>query len=137
LPAGSTKITLGSTLVTSGINAVLTAGGGISGRVTVAGGAGLGNVEVWLFDADGTLIVDRPARTGARGYYRVAGLAPSSAGYTVCFHAGTAAGGYADQCSRNIPWDGNVYVPPPAHTTRVAVTAKAITPGANAQLRKK
>ena len=98
------------------------------------GGAGLGGVVPEVVGAGG-LVVARGA-TASNGSYKIRGLPPSAAGYTVCFFAGGATGGssptgYASQCYKNVPWDGaNVLE---TGTTPVLVLAGAFST-ANAAL---
>lgn len=87
--------TAGTTV--TGIDASLTLGGSIAGKVTGAGGAGLAGVVVLAFNADGA--ISAVALSGADGSYQTPGLAPGS--YTLLFDtifAPTAASrGYIDE----------------------------------------
>jgi hypothetical protein len=140
LPPGATPVPVTAGKLTTAVNAALNDGGGISGTVTAAaGGAKLGNLDVWVFTSSG----DEAGwtTTGTNGTYQVTGLIPAS-GYRVCFDASEAAGGssplgYASQCYRNVPWAGGSGPGPgrPAPgAAPVAVTNGRLTPAVNAAL---
>jgi hypothetical protein len=140
LPPGATPVPVTAGKLTTAVNAALNDGGGISGTVTAAaGGAKLGNLDVWVFTSSG----DEAGwtTTGTNGTYQVTGLIPAS-GYRVCFDASEAAGGssplgYASQCYRNVPWAGGSGPGPgrPAPgAAPVPVTNGRLTPAVNAAL---
>jgi hypothetical protein len=137
-PAGTTAVPVTAGATAGAINAALTDDGAVSGTVTAAvGGAGLDGVSVEVidvFNGDNTV---RSTSTGRNGTYKIIGLAPSTAGYAVCFDAGFATGGssttgYASQCYKNLSWPGSGA--PPAGTTAVPVSAGATAGGINATL---
>ncbi len=87
---------------------------------------------VRLYSSDSQFVTDQ--RTGASGGYTLSGLAPAS--YQVCFEAATATGGksrsgYADQCYKNVSWNGGqsavpkkaTAVPVPAGKTTTDISA--------------
>jgi hypothetical protein len=133
LPAGVTRVRVGVGTITAGINAALTPGGAISGKVTAAvGGAPVSGVAVDVSDASGDDLAS--ATTSAAGTYSVPGLAPAPGGDIVCFDATDQVGviGFASQCYKGVAWNtGN---PPPAGVTRVKVKAGTTTAGINAAL---
>ena len=133
---GSTPVTVRAGAITTGINSVWAAAGGISGQVTDAAGAGLSRVQVVVTEADG---FTQSAYTTSTGRYLVTGLA-ASAGAGVCFVPETdaAAGGivprtgYASECYPTVPYRGGPSLP--RGTTGVPVTPGHVTAGINAKL---
>ena len=118
VPAGATA---------SGINASLVTGGAISGRVTAAaGGAGLKNVTIDLFDSGGRQVAS--GTTTFTGTYSLSSLSPATTGYTVCFDATNATGGgsnerYLSECYKSVGWSKGPS--PPTGTTPVSVSSAA------------
>jgi hypothetical protein len=107
-PPGTTSVPVSLGKVTSGVSATLLPQAGISGTVTAAaGGAGLSGVQVRIFDANGLYLVS--TATTSTGSYVIAGLAPSSGGYLVCFDASQLS--YASQCYSKVPWSGGYIAP--------------------------
>ena len=134
LPGGVTRVGVSTGTTTAGIDAALTPGGAISGRVTAAaGGAPVSGVNVDVVDGRGNQLAS--ATTSAAGTYSVTSLAPASGGYIVCFDAADAPGnatGFASQCYKGLAWAyGNA---PPAGVTLVRVRAGTTTAGINAAL---
>lgn len=76
---------------TSGINAALSFGGEISGRVTASGGAGIPDVWVEVTDLDNLLVDD--TQTDGDGYYTLSGI--RSGDYKVFFQG--VYEGYVDE----------------------------------------
>jgi Carboxypeptidase regulatory-like domain len=90
----------------AGVNVALPAGGAISGHVRAADvGTLLSDLQITVYDHAGHFVIQAATRPPhGHGKYTVAGLAPSSAGYTVCF------GGYADPApARHDPYVGQCY----------------------------
>jgi hypothetical protein len=106
---------------TPGINAQLTVGGGISGRVTGVGGAGLANVVVFVYDSDGYSVKD--VLSDWDGTYKVTGLATGK--YKIRFDTEYNSG-YLGK------WYHNKTTEDEADT--VSVTAPHITKGIKEQL---
>ncbi|MCU0286523.1 MAG: carboxypeptidase regulatory-like domain-containing protein, partial [Acidobacteria bacterium] len=93
LTADNVMVTAGQT--TSGINAVLTSGGGsISGRVTDENGTGIANVTVNV-EKDWTDVDYWYGQTDANGNYQVTGITPGT--YHVYFLSSTTPVSYAPQ----------------------------------------
>ena len=104
----------------SGINAVLAAGGGISGTVTNASGTGIANVDVQIFDVSDNKVAE--GLTAADGTYTF--IALSTGNYAVKFsHNGSD---YLDQWYSGESSFGSA--------TPVPVTAPNTTSGINAVL---
>jgi hypothetical protein len=104
----------------SGINAVLAAGGGISGTVTNASGTGIANVDVQIFDVSDNKVAE--GLTAADGTYTF--IALSTGNYAVKFsHNGSD---YLDQWYSGESSFGSA--------TPVPVTAPNTTTGINAVL---
>ena len=131
--ATGVQVTAGST--TSGINAVLSDAGGISGTVDDSSSNPLSDVEVEVLTQSGTYLSE--SYTLSDGTYSVVGLAPGT--YDVCFYVstdneptgGSSTTGYLDQCYNDVSWNG--YLPPSGATT-VQVTAGSTTSNVNAAL---
>lgn len=105
---------------TTGISAVLSAAGAVSGEATSAG-MPLADVSVSVLDGSGDLITT--ARTGTDGTYAISGLTPYPAGYVVCFdgrNLGGSGTNYATECWQDQPWSGNAGQIP-AGATRVKI----------------
>ncbi|MCX7591686.1 MAG: carboxypeptidase-like regulatory domain-containing protein [Kiritimatiellae bacterium] len=100
IPATATPLTVTEGII-SNINFVLSLGGAITGRVTDASGAGLGNVWIDAYDVDGNLI--RSTLSEATGSYRIRGLPAGS------YYLRTAALGLnqADEWFDDIPVVGS------------------------------
>ena len=133
---GATPVPVSAGRMARAVGAALGAAGGISGTVTaVAGGAGLGGVDVEVFASSGDY--EGSVTTGADGTYKMTGLPAATPGYRVCFYASDATGGsshhgYLSQCYRNVPWEGGFNPAPGA--TPVPVTAGRLAPGVGAAL---
>jgi uncharacterized repeat protein (TIGR02543 family) len=84
-------VTQGST--TSGINAVLAAGGGISGRVTNSGGGGIPSVVAYAYTAAGSQV--SYDHTDSNGDYEIMGVASGS--HKVYFYATGAPGDFISE----------------------------------------
>ena len=119
--ADNVAVTAGAT--TSGINAVLAAGGRVTGTVTNAAGAGLAGIFVSAYRDDGSggwyWVNRRP--TAAGGAYNLGGLPAGT--YRIEFEG---SGAYARQYYNNKPTLSS--------GDDVVVTAGATTPGINATL---
>jgi hypothetical protein len=114
IPAGAASVPVTADAVTGGINAALTAGGAITGKIQANGGlVADGFAEV--FDANGGQVGG--AGTSASGVYRINGLTPTA--YTVCF--GGPDSSLLAQCFKKVPWDGDSR-DLPDNTTPVGVT---------------
>ena len=113
------------------VNAALSVGGEITGKVTDASSNPLAGVHVWV-GPDPADSHDSGVVTKADGTYAVRGL--ESARYVVCFNPAGATGGvaphgYAPQCFRDSPFDfGQVYGP------TVPVDDGEVTPGVDQAL---
>jgi hypothetical protein len=123
---GATAVAVTAGTTTSGINAVLAAGGGISGTVTDSAHSPLSGVSAKVFTSLGSML--RSTTTAVDGTYSVIGLPAAS--YEVCFDGSGA--GASDQCYSNVAWDGAAS--PVGVATQVVVTAGAVTGGINATL---
>ncbi|MFI5010207.1 MAG: carboxypeptidase regulatory-like domain-containing protein [Solirubrobacterales bacterium] len=107
------------------VNAALSSGGLISGRVTAAsGGAALAGIEVCASETSGELF-GNCASTNAGGEYTISGL-PSGASYIVGFSRGREGGNYAPQWYNGMPSKTGA--------TPVAVIAGSTTPNIDAAL---
>ena len=122
--ADNVAVTAGAT--TSGINATLAVAGHVTGTVTKAGGAGLGNIHVNAYRSDGSggwePVDITGARTAADGTYDLGRLPTGS--YRIGFQ--DDAGVYAAQYYNNKPTL--------ATADNVAVTVGVTTPNINATL---
>ena len=103
--------------------------------MTSAGGGGVSNVTVDVFDPQGNL--DASATTNAGGAYVLSGLDPSANPYTVCFDASNAVGGssaygYSSQCYRGVPWGASRF---PAGGAKAVTLRRGELTKANAALR--
>ncbi|MFC6705027.1 beta strand repeat-containing protein [Flexivirga alba] len=134
-PAGTTAVAVTSGSIHSGVNATLSAAGGISGTVTdAAGGADLTDVTVNVYDGSGNAVSS--ASTDGAGTYTAGGIPAGS--YTVCFtpasdSGGSSATGYVPQCYKNVPWDGSSS-DLPSGTTPVSATTGTTHSGIDAAL---
>jgi YD repeat-containing protein len=107
-------VTAGAT--TSGINAVLSPAGRISGRVTDTTGTGIGNVYINVTDTSGAPMGMEGAMTQPDGTYTVYGLPAGS--YKINFYGGNAGpAGYVGQ------WYNNQVSPALAQLVTVSVSA--------------
>ncbi len=121
LLAGATTVTVTAGKATPGVDAALATAGSIEGIVTAAAsGLPLAEVEVNVYDANGTLVASE--ETEADGTYRVGALAPGS--YEVQFVP--ASGGLAAQF-----YGGAASL---AVASRVSVSAGVATSSINAAL---
>lgn len=91
------SVTMGQTTILN--ETVLARGGMIAGSVKNAGGSGIGNVSVSVYDSTGIWL--RGTMTDWSGSYRIGGL--QSGNYKVCFDA-MMSGGYANECYDNRAW---------------------------------
>ncbi|MFC6705026.1 beta strand repeat-containing protein [Flexivirga alba] len=134
VPSGTSRVPTVKGSTTPGIDASVTSGSGISGKVTAApGGAGLAGVDVAVYDSTGNQIDS--VTTVASGGYSMTGIPAGS--YTVCFAAGDVSGGssttgYLSQCYNGVAWDGSSTMPSGA--TRVTASAGSTKTGVNAAL---
>jgi len=117
----ATPVTVTKPKITSGINAVLDAGGSIAGTVANEEGAGIANVDVQVVDLTG--LWRSGARTGPNGSYTANGLAAGS--YRVSFTP-PAGSGYS------IEWYDNKASQDSA--TNVSVAVSSTTSGIDAVL---
>ncbi len=109
---------------TTGIDASLETGGQITGQVTAtSGGAGLPDVQVQAFDADGNQ-AGATATTDATGTYTITNLRPGT--YRVFFEPAGASGGYFPEYYNDKP--------DLASADPVTVTASQTTSNINASL---
>ncbi len=99
--------------MTTGIDAIMSVAGGISGTVKDSSSDPLEGVYVQVFgvSAGSLSAYSRAVVTGTDGTYSITGLPTGS--YDVCFSASGATGGgsssgYAAQCFQGVPWDGYV-----------------------------
>jgi uncharacterized repeat protein (TIGR02543 family) len=113
-------VTEGST--TSGINAVLAAGGGISGRVKNSGGGGIQSVIAYAYTAAGSLV--SYDFTDSNGDYEI--LSVASGSYTVYFSTTSAPGDFISEYYNDKSTLGSA--------DSVSVTAGVITSGIDAVL---
>jgi len=117
--ANPVTVTAGNT--TSGINAQLTTGGSISGKVTDSSGAGISGVPIDVYTLSNSSSSFRSATTDSSGNYTVRGLPSGS--YKVCFSSdGNHLGKWYNDKSNFDP------------ANPVTVTAGSATSGINAQL---
>jgi hypothetical protein len=133
-PSGTTPVRASSGAAITGVNAIISAAGSVSGTVTDNTGAGLAGVLVRLYR--GASLLTEQITVG-NGTYTLSGLSPS-AGYTVCFDASSAKGGtsrtgYESQCYKGIAWAGGQSALPNG-TTAVNVTAGGTAQGVSAAL---
>lgn len=122
-PGGTpTTVTVQTGQVTGGINAVLADGAGITGRVTAATGAPLGDISVSVITAGGNYGF---TSTGADGTYAISGLSAGAVG--VCFSSNPFDGspGSVSRC-----YDDQ----PTGTPTPVDLVAGVVTSGIDAQL---
>ena len=122
-PGGTpTTVTVQTGQVTGGIDAVLADGAGITGRVTAATGAPLGDISVSVITAGGNY---RFTSTGADGTYAISGLSAGAVG--VCFSSNPFDGspGSVSRC-----YDDQ----PTGTPTPVDLVAGVVTSGIDAQL---
>ena len=133
VPTAAAKVPVTTGATSSGKNAALVSGGGISGTVTAAGGSqALPNVNVDVIDSNGNYIAY--ATTDSSGNYSVDRLNASTAGYSVCFDTSNmyTTVAYLDQCYDGIPWDGST--DPTGSVTPVPVTLGTTSGGVGAAL---
>lgn len=127
-PAGTTGVTVTASGTTTGISAVLTRGGAISGIVTDAtSGDPVDDIYPAVYDTSGHRI--NGAFTGSTGTYRLNSLAAGQ--YVVCFP--DFDGRYQSQCWDGVNWDGS---PDdiPSDATVVTVAANGVRSGIDAAL---
>ena len=117
----ATPVTVTLPNITSGINAVLEAGGAISGTVKNAHGTGLANVQIQVFDLNGTWTAG--VSTDQNGAYTASGL---SAGSYRVFFSPSAQSGYSSQWYNNKTHQ--------ASADLVSVTVPSTTSGIDAVL---
>jgi hypothetical protein len=107
LPTNGDLIRVRAGRLHSGVDAILSAGATITGRVRT-GSQPLAETTVWLISAHHHVIDWR--WTDAAGNYRFAGLADVPRGYLVCMSAppfaaaGSTDTGLSGQCSRGLLW---------------------------------
>jgi hypothetical protein len=103
VPAAATRVPLRAGQVRSGVDVALSVGGAISGTVTVAGSGAPAALSIEVRTSAGTT-VGTGFSSSADGTYSVTGLAPSAAGYTVCFDGATFDGsaGYVSRCYQGV-----------------------------------
>ena len=118
----ATPVTVTGGATTSGIDAVLTPGGGISGTVLDGDSSPVTTAEVDASVAGGDGETAAYAYTDDSGTYSLSGLPAGS--YDVCFY--DYSGTYASQCYDDVT-DGST-------PTSVAVTAGSVTSGIDATL---
>ena len=134
-PSDATAVPVAAGAETDGIDEVLDAASVISGAVTSAStGTGIRAVDVEVLNGAGDFVAGTSTRTD--GTYRVEGLQPSAAGYSVCFGTSGARGGgsttgYLQECYDDVPWSGYDL---PSGVTLVPVAAGATVAGIDAQL---
>jgi hypothetical protein len=108
-PSGAASLPLSPGQHKSGIDISLHGGASISGTTTAfGGGTPVGNVEVDVYEPDGTSLAF--TRTDSTtGTYAFADLLPSGTGYVVCFDGRAAVlggAGYLPQCWHDQTWSG-------------------------------
>ena len=123
--SGATAVTVSAATTASGINAVMAAGGSISGAVTDASGAPLANICVYVFTGAGAF--GGYATSATNGTYVISGLAAGS--YDVQFtDCGSTSADYVTQYY-NATSAGSLTQ---SGATAIAVSAGTIASGINA-----
>lgn len=137
LPAKAAKLTVHAGGTTAGIDAALTPGAAIAGRVTDTHNNPLQSVQVSVLTASGQ--GRGYASTDSSGNYVISSLPPTTSGYAVCMSGTNASSatlpvsyGYVSQCigSNRMWWSGQR---PPSNATFIA-TAVSTTATADAVL---
>jgi hypothetical protein len=108
VPDGTSAVSVTPSTITT-VDATLVEAAGFTGTVTGLADAGLGDVQVDLFDGAGSEL--DAGKTASDGTYKVVRLQPGQ--YDLCFDATNATGssamaGYANQCAAAVAvvWDG-------------------------------
>lgn len=133
-PANAHLIKLVDGQQQANVNITLPSGAAIIGKVTTAGGLGIGNVSVLAKNRSSGAVFS--ALTSGSGRYSVIGLTPSAKGYSVCANPGfvqTGSTGYRPRCYQDVAWNGGKI---PAGATPVQAVVGATTTGANIALSK-
>ncbi|MDJ0770864.1 MAG: carboxypeptidase regulatory-like domain-containing protein [Ilumatobacter sp.] len=118
--ASATAVPVVAGITTSGIDATLEQGGGVTGTVTDSNGQPLATISVWVCDSTGAAC--RGSSTDASGSYTVTGLPPGDVTVRFSDWTGIHLGEYFDDASDE------------ATATPVAVTAGSTITGIDAEL---